>query len=578
MKLPFHGVHVRGDILFAARGGAIHSFNTDGSHISCWKYPVEEAKSQNNGQHSTPVATQDNDDDDSGPPAKRVKVENEGEAESKPARSDAGSTDGQKKGRGKKQQHGHSNLAQPPEHPMVIIMASTHGENASHLVAVTSDKSIWVFEHDGRGGLKQLSRRTMPKRPCSIVLTPDNRDILSADKFGDVYSLPLLPSEDPSTTTTQPPATTTEAPLPPASPSPAPASPATSTTTSTAAVGTTDPALGPFVPQATELTVHTARNRKALTNQLISRTNPKAWGGTPKRVAESFERHLLLGHVSLLTAIALGHHHDDHASGHRRPYIITADRDEHIRVSRGTRAQAHVVEQYCMGHEQFVNRLLVAGELLLSGGGDGEVFVWRWLEGALVAKADVLGMVREVVEGTEKIALTGLSRWPGGGGGGGGGGENDDNEGMRIVVICERVPAIFLYRLKDSGALEYSSTINLPGNPFEVGVQDNNKLIVAFDPSNKQAGEFDVKKSLLRVEHVGGEYQVSEDVVKDVASVAAEVSSSDDVTPEEFEKMLYSAETLRKIYLEERVPADEINDDADTKDEETEAKDEPMVV
>lgn len=258
----------------------------------------------------------------------------------------------------------------------------------------------------------------MPKRPCSIVLTPDNKDILSADKFGDVYSLPLLPSADP-TTTQQP---TTE---PSTEPSKAPPFP-TSTTTPASAVLPTEPAQASFTPQATNLTVHTARNRRALNDQLASRANPKAWvGGTPKRATDAFERHLLLGHVSLLTAIALGHD----ASG--RPYILTADRDEHIRVSRGTRAQAHVVERYCMGHTQFVNRLLVAGGgggLLVSGGGDGEVFVWRWLEGALCARADVLGRVREVVGAdVDRIAVTGLSAWAGGAG-----------EGLRIVVHCER--------------------------------------------------------------------------------------------------------------------------------------------
>lgn len=258
----------------------------------------------------------------------------------------------------------------------------------------------------------------MPKRPCSITLTQGNTDILSADKFGDVYAIPLLPNEE-STTPQPAPETASPPPLLAGQATPDPSMP--------------NPDGSPFTPQATSLTVHTARNRKALNDQLISRTNPKAWGGTPKRAPTTFERHLLLGHVSLLTAIALGH---DSA---QRPYIITADRDEHIRVSRGTRAQAHVVERYCMGHEQFVNKLLIAGkegQLLLSGGGDSDVCVWRWLEGSLLARADVLGRVREVVGGTKKIALTGLSSWAGG-----------EEKGTRIVVICERYVIDLLFEL-----------------------------------------------------------------------------------------------------------------------------------
>lgn len=267
----------------------------------------------------------------------------------------------------------------------------------------------------------------MPKRPCSIVLTPDNKDILSADKFGDVYSLPLLPNSDP--TATEPaPASTTETVIPPAAaaaePTAASPNPTTAEPSRTEPTTTTTDSAPYFVSQATALTVHTQRNLKALNNQLVSATNPKAWRGTPKRVLETFERHLLLGHVSLLTAITLGH------DALHRPYLLTADRDEHIRVSRGTRAQAHVVERFCMGHEQFVNRLLVAGkggEVLLSGGGDGEVFVWRWLEGTLLARVDLLGRVREVVPGVEKIAVTGLSLWPAG-----------EGDGTRVVVFCER--------------------------------------------------------------------------------------------------------------------------------------------
>lgn len=166
MQLPFHGVYVCGDVFFAAKGGNIHSFSTNGTHISCWKYPVE-IKPQNNGQDEKPEVTQiEEDEDNDGPPAKRVKLENgAAEAEAEPVKIEVDEAEPRKRGkkqRGKgrgKQQHGKSNIARPSEQPMVIIMASTKNDNASHLVAVTSDKSIWVFKHDGRGGLTQLSRR-----------------------------------------------------------------------------------------------------------------------------------------------------------------------------------------------------------------------------------------------------------------------------------------------------------------------------------------------------------------------------------------------------------------------------------
>lgn len=248
----------------------------------------------------------------------------------------------------------------------------------------------------------------MPKRPCSIVITPDNQDILSADKFGDVYSLPLLPSPD-----WKPETAAATAAIVAASPSSADTS--------------------EFKPQATELTVHTKRNRQALLDQQISRTNPKAQRGSQKKVeAEPFERYLLLGHVSLLTAVALGHDEDDQGQGQgRRRYILTADRDEHIRVSRGTREQSYVIENFCLGHDDFVNRLCIPdgmGQLLVSAGGDPDVFVWRWKEGRLLAKAPLLQAVKEVVPQANKVAVTGLCCWP----------ADSAEEGVRIVAICER--------------------------------------------------------------------------------------------------------------------------------------------
>lgn len=373
--------------------------------------------------------------------------------------------------------------------------------------------------------------RSMPKRPCSIVLTPDNKDILAADKFGDVHSLPLVPVTEDSPAQPQPAAGTS--PAAPSSASPPPSESA-------------------FRPQATELTVHTKRNRQALIDQQVSRTNPKAQRGTPRRVLETFERYLLLGHVSLLTAIALGF--DDQG----RQYIITADRDEHIRVSRGTREQAHVIEAFCLGHEEFVNRLCIpegSRDVLVSAGGDTEVFVWRWREGRLLARTDLLGEVQKVAPETGKIAVTGLCCWSGG-----------STEGTRIVVTCERyvsyprpcgrclktdidsVPALFLFMLKDTGSLEFSQTVHLPGNALEVGVVDGEKLIVAVDPNQKEARDYDLQKSLVMVEYANGEYQIADNVVTDVADLNTEDM---DVPDEEVQRLLYSAETLRKLDTED---------------------------
>lgn len=51
-------------------------------------------------------------------------------------------------------------------------------------------------------------------------------------------------------------------------------------------------------------------------------------------------------------------------------YILTADRDEKIRVSWA--AAPHSIESFCLGHTEFVSRILVVpdhAELLLSSSG-----------------------------------------------------------------------------------------------------------------------------------------------------------------------------------------------------------------
>jgi tRNA (guanine-N(7)-)-methyltransferase subunit TRM82 len=169
--------------------------------------------------------------------------------------------------------------------------------------------------------------------------------------------------------------------------------------------------------------VHTKRNLRALENQKIS-LNRKAQQqqqqeSQQQQTQPQFEHTLLLGHVSMLTAICVGTERvvveggaDGAVREREREYIITADRDEHIRVTRGM-PQAHVIEGFCLGHEEFVSRLCVGPggrqEILVSGGGDDDLFVWDWAKGRLLGRAGVLEHVKGVVgESVSKVAVTRL--------------------------------------------------------------------------------------------------------------------------------------------------------------------------
>ena len=199
----------------------------------------------------------------------------------------------------------------------------------------------------------------LPKRPCSISLTPDDLNILCADKFGDVYALPLL-------------GLASEQKRP-------------NSSMLDAAREQIEPAESeePFFPSASSLTVHTKRNRNALRQQ------QKMSKKKPQKAPITFEHHLLLGHVSLLTHVVCTSL--ESPAGKTRSYILTADRDEHIRVSRGI-PQSHIIEGYCLGHSQFVSELCLINsrpDLLVSGGGDDFLLCWDWVKCEVRSRADL---------------------------------------------------------------------------------------------------------------------------------------------------------------------------------------------
>ena len=202
----------------------------------------------------------------------------------------------------------------------------------------------------------------MPKRPCAVTLTSDESTLLCADKFGDVYALPLLgqPYESSS-------------------------------------LEGDDSALGkvreeisePFVPSASSSTVHTKRNRDALRQQqnMIKKK--------PQKKPVDFDHQLILGHVSLLTDVLCATKRSP--TGSARNYILTADRDEHIRVSRGL-PQAHIIEGFCLGHRQFISKLCLVPshpQLLVSGGGDEFLLLWDWSKGQIKYQIDLKAQVEK---------------------------------------------------------------------------------------------------------------------------------------------------------------------------------------
>ncbi|SJL03937.1 uncharacterized protein ARMOST_07294 [Armillaria ostoyae] len=98
---------------------------------------------------------------------------------------------------------------------------------------------------------------------------------------------------------------------------------------------------------------------------------------------------LILGHTSLLTTFLLSP--DD-------KYLITADRDEHIRVS--WYPQGYCIETFCLGSTKFVSALHIPKSnpsVLISGGGDPELKVWDWLSGQWKCDIPIWDSVKDYI-------------------------------------------------------------------------------------------------------------------------------------------------------------------------------------
>lgn len=171
--IPYNGVQAAGNILFATRGGKIHSFNlSDHKHISTWQHPdVEkqisssESKQEPQNETKTPIDAENvPETEESEPPAKRQKVAEEGlnvsTGDAQAGNTENAQSKGTKgKGKGKSDNHGdRSRMGRVVDRPLITLMTCT--DDGKHLIAVSGhDKSVWVFEHDGEGNLTQLSQR-----------------------------------------------------------------------------------------------------------------------------------------------------------------------------------------------------------------------------------------------------------------------------------------------------------------------------------------------------------------------------------------------------------------------------------
>lgn len=411
-------------IFLAATGPCIQSLSgTSGEILSIW--PRDEGDSSS--------------DDEDERPRKKVKLDDSGNPSLGREDSEASI---EIIAEGKERQKGERRRPKIPDTTLPNVSHLVVTKDGKSVIAITAeDKAVKTFSISRRGRLRQKSSRSMPKKSCALALTPDEQTILTADKFGDVYALPLLPSTDYQRKTETPRADK------------------------------------PFKPSASELTVHTKRNLDTLLQQQKQKEAPV------RKEGPDFEHKLLLGHVSLLTDLKTA---STDIAGKHRPFILSADRDEHIRVSRGI-PQTHIIHTFCAGHTEFVSKLCIVPwnpSILVAGNGEPSLRVYDWQSGEQLSRYDILANLQGQVEtilspdrSIEKLAVSGI--WPIRS-------SSSQASAKRVLLVAlEACPIIFVFRLEDSKLL-YEWSLQFAGNVLDVvQVERSDQIAISLDKTHE---------------------------------------------------------------------------------------------
>lgn len=455
---------------------------------------------------------------------------------------------------------------------LVTNMVGT--SSGRHLVVATNeDKTVRVFrvsglvkgreghkEEDVKGGLKLLSERQMPKRLCSLQLL-ENKQFMSeeeetvangvviicGDKFGDVYSLPLIHNLDDTETST-----------------PAPATESAQNGSSAA------PEPERKVPRDTGI-ITTARNKRAARKATEMKSRNSIANLQAKEL--QFKHKLLLGHISLLLDVVPVTIQVELPDGEKkwRTWILSADKDEHIRVSRYP--HSYVIEGFCLGHNSYVSKLLVPSfdqQTLISGGGDDYLLRWDWKAKEVLQKLDLKEHVANVLEivkhNKEKIkesnisggalvvdsedefqtSVTGLWEF-----------KDEVHKRNQVLVSVEGLPALFVFTQNVTGTFEYTTTAGVQGNVLDVAVIGN-RILVSIDSQSTPyrlptLGEGTELIDCLQPEEDHKHFGIRTDHDKLVTTINSKASWG--ITAEQKEKLndfLYGAKHLRKFESEER--------------------------
>lgn len=232
----------------------------------------------------------------------------------------------------------------------------------------------------------------------------------------------------------------------------------------------------------------------------------------------------ILGHVSMLTKVLVAQHND-------KQYVLTSDRDEHIRVSNYP--ESYIIRHWLFGHDEFISSMITPAcnpDVLITGGGDDKIFSWDWYNDKLIDSISVREYIQPYLTDDHLPPKRFLT-------------ETSPKEitvvriisiDDTIVVLFENIKALLVLKV-NQGKFSFKQVVELPDSLVDIAFSGEKLAGISYNEDNKLLQFFDIKEGQL----------VAADSMSDVAdkisnSNACTVNSSREFYP------LFNMNGLRK--------------------------------
>ncbi|KAG0296463.1 tRNA (guanine-N(7)-)-methyltransferase non-catalytic subunit trm82 [Linnemannia gamsii] len=206
----------------------------------------------------------------------------------------------------------------------------------------------------------------------------------------------------------------------------------------------------------------------------------------------------ILGHVSMATDLVLTPDNK---------YVITSDRDEHIRVSQYPKG--HNIETYCLGHTSFVTTIRIlpgtTHKYLISGAGDATIRAWEYMQGREVQTFNIreaLGMPPAEADAEDDVTVFSFAVCP---------------TKSHIAAVIEKESRLLILQWNEAEAkLELFKILELEGQPLSAEYDRSGNLWTSVVPSEEEG-----KSTPLISVYDASNYAIQEDLAKYVNTIGS---------------------------------------------------------